>query len=118
MEGGRDYPLDYAARPQEIRRQKADDRRTPGGAAPPQTGALGDCVLPNRRPPITSWFLCGTETQSSGVAGLVAQLKQLKQERRQTGRKGYDQLSDRAGTFSATGSCWGYRPSDPQQPRP
>lgn len=65
----------------EFRRQKAEGRRPPGSAAPPQAGAPGGACSPQQTPTQHELFSGGTETHTSGIAGLVARLQQLKQER-------------------------------------
>lgn len=66
----------------EFRRQKAGNRRPPAGsAAPPQAGALGGACSLQQTPTQHELFSGGTETQTSGIAGLVARLERLKQER-------------------------------------
>jgi hypothetical protein len=65
----------------EFRRQKAEGRRPPASASPPQAGALGGVCSPQHAPTQHELFSCGTETQASGIAGLVARLERLKRER-------------------------------------
>lgn len=72
----------------EFRRQEAEGRRPQGRAAPPQAGAAGGVCSPQYAPTQHELFSCGTETQASGTAGLVARLERLKQEQGGVGKEG------------------------------
>jgi hypothetical protein len=71
----------------ELRRQKAEGRRPPREAAPAQAGTLGGACSPQQTPTQHELFSGGPETQTSGIAGLVARLERLKQEQGRTGEE-------------------------------